>query len=279
MMFFKVGAKVVSSTRPSWEWGLCSAQYWEKVKTSVRDKRNPPRPWYFIIGTRWKVRHLGDLRSFPKELCLFFFHKYLGILVYFKRDFFSSVLLFEGRYTYIYNDSVKKQKSPASWFKTIIVKHLEVKSNTEDLIPMASVVCIEYKRNQSRIVLSSMSTQQWMTFPGIILFKCDFQLKRACWIILDFPGMRMVSCPWRKRLLLEMKGMTPLQGAGVPPSAPQEWWGGKHLLRGMYLGFLQARSSLAQPRSKTWAHSSCGLLKLACIHLQDSMYTFRHFGN
>lgn len=63
------------------------------------------------------------------------------------------------------------------YLKIVIVKHLKVKSNTEDLIAMSFVICIDYKSNQSCIVLSSMSTQQLMTLPRIILFKCYFQFK------------------------------------------------------------------------------------------------------
>lgn len=84
---------------------------------------------------------------------------------------------FEGGYTGIYNlISVKnkKQESPASRFETTLVKHLEAKSNTKDLIPMPFVICKDDKGNQCRIVLSSMSTQQLMILPGIIPFKRIF---------------------------------------------------------------------------------------------------------
>lgn len=124
-------------------------------------------------------------------MLFFFFNKLLGFLVCFRCDYFS--------YTHTHNLILQK-KSPASWIKNSNCEALRGEVKYWGLISMPFVICIDYKSNQSCIVLSSMSTQQLMTLPGIILFKCYFQFKSACWIILDFAGRTMVCCPRRAGL-------------------------------------------------------------------------------
>lgn len=96
---------------------------------------------------------------------------------------------------------ILQKKSPDSWIKNSNSEALGGEVKYWGLISMPFVICIDYKSNQSCIVLSSMSTQQLMTLPGIILFKCYFQFQSACWIILDFTGRTMVCCPRRACLL------------------------------------------------------------------------------
>lgn len=103
---------------------------------------------------------------------------------------------------------------------------------------MPFVICIDYKGNQSRIVISSMSTQQWMTLPGLILSKCYFQFTSACSISLV---KTMVYCPRGRDCWGDERSDTETKGIWVPPGTHHEWGGGRHLHRGLYFGFLPAQ--------------------------------------
>lgn len=125
---------------------------------------------------------ISELRSFQNVLSLFIAFRIFSIL---QIRVFPSLLFFEGgciytHMTWFCKKKEKRKKVQLLDLKTVIVKHSEVKPHTEDLISVPFVICIDYKSNQSCIVLSSMSTQQLMTLPGIILFKCYFQFKSAC---------------------------------------------------------------------------------------------------
>lgn len=117
-----------------------------------------------------------------------------------------------------------------------------------------------------------MSTQQLMTLPWIILFKCYFQFKSACWIILDFSGMTMVHCPPEGGSAVETKGMLlrKQEAPGTLPGVPHEWWGGGLLLRALYFWFPQELSSPGtSPRGQVEYERvpivvCCNWLALAC---------------
>ena len=175
---------------------------------------------------------------------------------------------------------ILQKKSPASWIKNSNSEALGGEVKYWGLISMPFVICIDYKSNQSCIVLSSMSTQQLMTLPGIILFKCYFQFKSACWIILDFTGRTMVYCP--RRACLPAVGWRDAvkQGApAVPPGVPHGWGGGS-----IYWGscFMLLRAQLrpgTTPKEGMFRirmPSSCCLTTLYCL-VGFNPYILKHF--
>lgn len=173
----------------------------------------------------------------------------------------------------------KRKKVQLLDLKTVIVKHSEVKPHTEDLISVPFVICIDYKSNQSCIVLSSMSTQQLMTLPGIILFKCYFQFKSTCWIILDFPGMTMVCCPRRAGLLWRGRDAVSREYLGYHQVFCVNSKDAGFYLEVCLLCFSRHNQGLAptwkEGRFRIWTCPSCSLLEQACIGLQVSIVTYR----
>ena len=146
---------------------------------------------------------------------------------------------------------------------------------------MPFVICMDYKGNQSCIVLNSMSTQQLMTWPGIILFKCYFQFKSTCQITLDRPRMTMAYCsqrvvrgPWRRKGRCGSRwhlGTTSCstwigRRQGRPPTKMLVFW--------VSPGTVKTWHRPGRRAGKIWICSSCGLLNLACINLQDSIVPY-----
>lgn len=220
--------------------------------------------YYKYMGGQKSQR--TDVLSYS-TLSFFFFNKLLGFLVYFRCDYFS--------YIHTHNLILQK-KSPASWIKNSNCEVLGGEVKYWGLISMPFVICIDYKSNQSCIVLSSMSTQQLMTLPGIILFKCYFQFKSTCWIILDFAGRTMVCCPrraglpWRWRDAVEA-------GSTCSTTRHSTWMRRRQASPEVCVScFSRHNQGLAptqkEGRFRIWM-PPCSLLKLACIVLQDSIVT------